>query len=271
MIVLVILVLLAALYLFLIAPALKKPDDSTLRGWLYAHRGLHDGNHQVPENSMEAFRRAVEGGYGIELDVHLTRDGKLIVHHDGSLKRVCGVDKCIRDLSFDELRAIPLPDGSPIPLFTEVLSLVDGRVPLIVEIKQESGPEAVAAEALRQLREYHGPYCMESFHPLAVRYFKRNAPEIIRGQLAMGYPWKPGDTGRAAHFALKYLLVNVLGRPHFIAYSVPNDRNLSMGLMKHLFRPYLAAWTIRSQQVLDQAQREGYGYPIFELFIPQGK
>lgn len=271
MIVLCILLILAALYLFLIAPALKKPDDSALRGWLYAHRGLHDGNHQVPENSMEAFRRAVEGGYGIELDVHLTRDGKLIVHHDGNLKRVCGVDKRIRDLTFEELRVIPLPDGSAIPLFTEVLALVNGRTPLIVEVKEESGPEAVAAETLRQLKAYQGPYCVESFHPLAVRYCKRHAPEIVRGQLAMGYPWKPGGTSRAAHFALKSLLVNVLGRPHFVAYSVPDDRNLSMWLMKHLFRPYLAGWTIRSQQVLDQAQGEGYRYPIFEKFIPAGK
>ena len=83
---LIALLLLCALYLFLIAPA-KRPDDRALRGWLYAHRGLHDGNRSVPENSLEAFRRAAEAGYGVELDVQLTRDGMLVVHHDASLKR----------------------------------------------------------------------------------------------------------------------------------------------------------------------------------------
>lgn len=262
---------LAALYLFLIAPALKKPDDSALRGWLYAHRGLHDGNRQVPENSMEAFRRAAESGYGIELDVHLTRDGRLVVHHDGSLKRVCGVDRRIRDLTYQELCAIPLPDSSVIPLFTQVLSLVDGRVPLIVEVKHESGAAAVAQATLETLRTYRGPCCVESFHPLAVRYFRKHAPDIVRGQLAMGYPWKKGESSRLVHFGLKSLLINALGRPHFIAYSVPDDHSLSMWLMKHVFHPYLAGWTIRSQQVLDDALNQGYRYPIFELFCPAKK
>ena len=262
---------LVALYLFLIAPALRKPDDAPLRGWLYAHRGLHDGNRQVPENSMEAFRRAVENGYGIELDLHLTKDQRVIVHHDGNLKRVCGVDKNIRDLTYDQLCAIPLPDGSQIPLFQDVLTLVDGRVPLIVEIKHESGPSAVAAAALSMLRAYQGPYCVESFHPMAVRYFRKHAPEVVRGQLAMGYKWQTGDSSKAAHFVLKNLLINVLGRPHFIAYSVPADHTLSMWLMKRLFHPYLAGWTIRSQDVLDESLRQGYRYPIFELFIPQKK
>lgn len=88
-----ILAVLFLVYLWLIAPAGKKPDDSALKGWLYAHRGLHDGNHQVAENSLEAFRRAMETGYGMELDVQLTADDQLVVFHDKNLKRVCGVDQ----------------------------------------------------------------------------------------------------------------------------------------------------------------------------------
>lgn len=102
------LVLLAGLYLFLIAPGRKRPDASALTGWLYAHRGLHGGD--VPENSLAAFSRAVEAGYGIELDVQLTRDGFLVVHHDASLKRVCGADLRICDITFEELCRHPLPD-----------------------------------------------------------------------------------------------------------------------------------------------------------------
>ena len=147
MTIVIVLATLIALYLFLTAPCMKRPDDSRLRGWLYAHRGLHDGNRQVPENSMEAFRLAVENGYGMELDVQLTKDGSMVVHHDGSLKRVCGVDKNIRDLTYEELCRISLPDGSRVPLFQEVLDMVDGRAPIIVEVKHYGGAAKVAKAA----------------------------------------------------------------------------------------------------------------------------
>ena len=108
--ILVCLMFLAGLYLFLIAPGRARPDASALTGWLYAHRGLHGGS--VPENSLAAFSRAAEAGYGIELDVQLTLDGRLVVHHDASLKRVCGADLRICDITFEELCRHLLPDGS---------------------------------------------------------------------------------------------------------------------------------------------------------------
>ena len=263
----IILLILIALYLFLIAPSAERPDDSRLRGWMYAHRGLHDGNVDVPENSMEAFRLAVEKGYGMELDVQLTKDGQLVVHHDGSLLRVCGVDKLLREVSYADLPL--LPDGSRIPLFSEVLSMVDGRAPMIVEVKHYGGAARVAKAAHEVLKGYHGPYCVESFQPLAMLYFRKNAPHIVRGQLASGGEWDREALNLPSYIALKYLLVNVLSRPHFVAYSVPADRVLSMWLMKRVFRPLLACWTVRDQKVLDYANKEGYLYPIFELFEPK--
>ncbi len=268
--VLIALVCLFLLYLWLVAPARRRPDARPLQGWLYAHRGLHDGNRQVPENSMAAFARAMEAGYGMELDVQLTRDGQLVVHHDGNLKRVCGVDRNIRDLTYDELCRIPLPDGSRVPLFSEVLALVNGRVPLIVEVKHHGSAAGNAAAAYAQLKDYAGPYCVESFNPLAMRYFKKNAPQVVRGQLAYGGKWQPEELDAVSHFALKHLLVNCVSRPHFVAYSVPTDHTLAMWLMKRVFHPLLAGWTIRSQEVLDHAKAEGYDYPIFELFTPKG-
>ena len=213
------LVLLAGLYLFLIAPGRKRPDASALTGWLYAHRGLHGGD--VPENSLAAFSRAVEAGYGIELDVQLTRDGFLVVHHDASLKRVCGADLRICDITFEELCRHPLPDGSCVPLFSDVLTLVGGRVPLIVEVKHHGGAARNAASALQQLGAYGGPYCVESFHPLAMRYFRLHAPDVVRGQLAMGGARQPGETGFIAYFALKHLLVNSLSRPALCGLFLP--------------------------------------------------
>jgi len=264
---LIVVLILIALYLFLIAPATKKLDDSQLRGWLYAHRGLHDGNVNVPENSMEAFRLAVENGYGMELDVQLTRDGRLVVHHDGSLKRVCGVDKLVREVDYADLPL--LPDGSRIPLFSEVLSMVDGRAPIIVEVKHYGGAARVAKAAHEALKGYRGAYCVESFDPTAMYYFRKNAPQIVRGQLASGGEWDRAALNLPSYIALKYLLVNVLSRPHFVAYSVPADRVISMWLMKRVFKPLLACWTVRGQKVLDDARKEGYLYPIFELFTPE--
>lgn len=265
-IVIILLVLIAA-YLFLIAPDKNSPDVSHLNGWLYAHRGLHDGNVNVPENSMEAFRLAVEKGYGMELDVQLTRDGQLVVHHDGSLKRVCGVDKNLRDVDFADLPL--LPDGSRIPLFAEVLAMVDGRAPIIVEVKHYGGAAKVAKAAHEVLKGYSGPYCVESFDPTAMHYFRKNAPEIVRGQLASGGKWNKKELNYVSYFALKHLLVDVLSRPHFVAYSVPTDKVLSVWLMKRVFKPHLACWTVRSQEVLDYSRKQGYEYPIFELFTPK--
>ena len=267
MAIVIILLILIGLYLFLIAPSNEKPDDSRLRGWLYAHRGLHDGNVKVPENSMKAFRLAVEKGYGMELDVQLTKDGKLVVHHDGSLKRVCGVDKLIREMDFADLPL--LPDGSRIPLLREVLSMVDGRAPIIVEVKHYGGAAKVAKAAHEILKGYKGAYCVESFDPTAVHWFRKNAPHIVRGQLASGGKWDRAALNLPSYIALKYLLINVLSRPHFVAYSVPTDHVVSMLLMKKVFKPLLACWTVRDQQVLDYAVKEGYQYPIFELFEPK--
>ena len=269
MTILILVLILLAVYLFLICPSFQRPDDSHLRGWLYAHRGLHDGNVSVPENSMEAFRLAVENGYGMELDVQLTKDGKLIVHHDGSLKRVCGVDRLIRDTDYADLPL--LPDGSKIPLLAEVLSMVDGRTPIIVEVKHNGGAAKNAAGAWEVLKNYQGPYCVESFDPTAMYYFRKHAPHIVRGQLASGGKWNKADLNFASYVALRYLLVHVLSRPHFVSYKVPEDKVLSMWLMKHVFKPYLACWTVRSQQVLDYAYAQGYQYPIFELFAPEKK
>lgn len=262
-----ILLILLTLYLFLIAPSNEKPDDRPLCGWLYAHRGLHDGNVKVPENSMEAFRLAVEKGYGMELDVQLTKDGKLVVHHDGSLKRVCGVDKLIREVAFADLPL--LPDGSRIPLLSEVLAMVDGRAPIIVEIKHYGGAAKVAQAAHEILKDYKGAYCVESFDPSGMGWYRKNAPHIVRGQLANGGAWKKEELNLVSYIALKYLLVNVLSRPHFVAYSVPEDRVCSVWMMKKIFKPLLACWTVRDQQTLDYARKEGYLYPIFELFEPK--
>ena len=255
----------AAIYLWMIAPSHSRPKADALLNRLYAHRGLHDGERGVPENSLVAFSRAADAGYGIELDVQLTGDLVLVVHHDANTSRLCGKDAVIRDTRHEDLPK--LPDGSAIPTFAEVLALVNGRVPLIVEIKPYGKATENAAATLQALRGYAGAYCVESFHPSAVRYFRKTAPGVLRGQLAMGGKRNPKEANVQAYIALKYLLVNVMGRPHFVAYSSAEDRNLSMWLMKRTYRPMLAALTLRSQAALQQAKSH-YQMWIFERFTP---
>ena len=260
---LAVLLLVFVVYLWLIAPA-RRPFPKTFRDdVLYAHRGLHDGNKAIIENSMKAFALAVEHGYGMELDIQSTLDGQVVVHHDSNTLRVCGQDAVIAQTNYADLP--PLPDGTPIPLFSNFLQFVRGRVPIIVEFKYQKHYEHMMRAALAQLRNYNGDTCLESFHPAIVHYLHKQAPEQLRGQLSAG-AFDQG-THPAAAFALKHLLIHFLSRPHFIAYSFDHDRTLSLKLIRLLFRPIFIAWTVRSQADLDAA-RKRYDAIIFEGFTP---
>ena len=159
----------------------------------------------------------------------------------------------------------PLPDGTPIPLFSEFLKLVDGKVPVIIELKHHKEYLRTVRGALELLQGYDGDYCLESFHPYIVRYLRLHAPEELRGQLSTGVFDK--NTSPVQAFSLKHLLVNVLSRPHFIAYGFKHDETPSLKLIHRLFRPLLITWTVRNQQELD-ATRNRYDALMFEGFIP---
>ena len=135
MIFLQIFICLAALYVFLMHPRIRRADSSPFLGAFFAHRGLHDNNHQIPENSLAAFQRAVDAGYGIELDVQLSADRIPVVFHDATLSRMCGIDRRVDELTFAELRQLSLGNTKEqIPSFQEALAFVNGKVPLLVEL-----------------------------------------------------------------------------------------------------------------------------------------
>ena len=258
--------LLIALYLFLIAPSRRGKDISKLLGWHYAHRGLFDIKKGVPENSLAAIQNAVTQGYGIELDVQLTLDGEIAVFHDKDLRRMCGMDVALSKITSAHLNTCHLSGTSEtIPLFSAVLEAVGGRVPLIVEIKHYGNIEVLSAKVHELLSRYKGPYCVESFHPLAMRWFKKNAPEVIRGQLASGII--SGETPKMLQRVLKYLLLNIFSRPDFIAYDVRSNQNTSLWLLRRIFKPLFVAWTIRSRDEESKAQRH-YDLQIFEGHTP---
>ena len=178
---------LLALPTAMLAPAIPTPEKKApFLGQNIAHRGLFTADQRIPENSLAAFRRAVEAGYGMELDVQLSRDGQVVVFHDDDLKRVCGVDAPVDALDYAELQALPLcGTGERMPLFSEVLQLVDGRTPMIVELKNGRRNRELCEKTLALLRAYSGPCCIESFNPMIVSWFRFHAPDLLRGQLAM--------------------------------------------------------------------------------------
>ena len=267
----IILCILLAVYLFVIAPRIfGKPDVTPLLNTHYAHRGLHDNETDAPENSIAAFQKAVDAGYGIELDVQLTRDRIPVVFHDETLDRVCGVSGKVRDYTYEELQAFTLCKSEErIPLFKDVLKTVDGRVPLIVEIKIHESASAVCPAADALLREYKGVYCIESFHPMAVRWYMKNRPEAIRGQLSSSFNL-PDKREPFDQMLVHYMLTNVLCRPDFIAYNHKCKYNISRLMCKAIFRSLNVAWTIRSQEEMDMSARD-FDLFIFENFIPRAE
>lgn len=259
-------------YVFLLMPRLAgRPDMTPLRAVQYAHRGLHDNRSDAPENSLKAFRLAVERGFGIELDVQLSKDKVPVVFHDDSLLRVCGVDKKVGELTLAELKTLRLLDSAEtIPTFEEFLQLVNGRVPLIVEIKMAWMNAEVCPAAQALLDGYRGVYCVESFNPLALRWYKKNRPRIARGQLATDFRKDKEPGNPLLFFLLGNLLLNRLTRPDFIAYNHKHADKWGFRICRKFYRSFCAAWTIRSEEEWKQAGR-WFDVPIFEGYIPQSK
>ena len=269
MIIAVLVILLIPLYLFLIMPRVSaRPDTAPFEGWLYAHRGLHNNASDAPENSMKAFRKAVDAGYGIELDVQLTKDRIPVVFHDGTLDRVCGVHGKVCDFTFEQLQQFHLCESEEkIPKFIDVLELVDGRVPLIVEYKGETTDVSVCNVADPLLRAYKGTYCIESFNPLIVAWYRKNRREVLRGQLAEKL-YSKGTKKSALNFVLEHLLLNFYAKPDFIAYNHRHYDNLSRTLATGWFKNISVAYTIKNQEEYEAAKAH-FDWFIFDSFIPE--
>ena len=267
MVVAIAIVVLVILYIFILKGRTGHKDLPALRGWYYAHRGLH--SQGVPENSMAAFRAAKDAGYGIELDVHLMQDGTLAVIHDHSLKRTVGVDVNIEDLTLAQLEDYRLEGtGEKIPLFSEVLELYRGEAPLIVELKPTGkNQDALCKAACDMLSDYKGAYCVESFDPRCVVWLRKNRKDIIRGQLTENFFRSNSSLPGVVKFLMKYNFFNVATRPDFIAYRFADRRNISNFLCRKLWGLQGVTWTIRTKEDFDTAVAENW-IPIFENFEP---
>ena len=256
-------------YLFASAPGIqKKKKWQHLTGWDYAHRGLYDNEHGIPENSMAAFRRAVDKGYGIELDVHLTADNQLVVFHDDTLTRMCGMNKKISSFLYSDLmqlRLLGTEEG--IPLFKDVLELIDGKVPLIIELKVDGSNQNLLCPLVWQLlSRYKGDYCIESFHPFVLQWFKRHEPQVVRGQLSCNF-FKENPHCDIVLFLMSNLMTNFFTHPDFIAYKYLDLDNPAVIYNRKLFHIMTVVWTIPGKPTYDRFKNK-VDVMIFEGFEP---
>lgn len=263
------LLLITALYLLAIMPSRSKIDFSNFNKHFYAHRGLHKEVHISPENSYAAFELAVKNNYGIELDVQLTKDNIPVVFHDYTLERLCGKQIHLIDLTLEELQQYTLYSSyERIPTLESILNLVDGKVPLIIEYKIKHTNNSVCKYSNDLLVHYKGSYCIESFNPFALYWYKKNRPDIIRGQLSSNFIKDKNKGNKLLHFIVQNLLINFITKPHFIAYNHKYANMLSFNLCRKLFSITTFAWTVQSQDEYETCNPY-FDYIIFEQFHPK--
>lgn len=270
-IILIALVLFAIFWILSLHGIRRKPGFYGFEGEHYAHRGLHDKSRGIPENSLTAFRLAAEAGYGAELDVHLSRDGRLVVMHDENLQRMCGVNRNIRDMTADELDQCRLWNtGEKIPYLEEVLPIFSGSFPLVIEIKTCGNNGArVTGKVCAMLHKYPDvKFCIESFDPRVLMWLKKHQPKIVRGQLSCNYfkgeqrlPW-------ILKLILTNLTLNILTKPHFIAYRLEDRNQLSFRLCRKIWGIQEFSWTVRTPEAEADAV-QSRRLIIFEGFLPQ--
>lgn len=234
------------------------PPDPAVAGWLkgavYAHRGVHGAG--VEENSTGAFARALERGLGIECDVRLSRDGRAIVFHDATLDRLTGQAGRVDQRGVAEITAVTLSTGGEsIPTLRDLLALVAGNVPLLIELKSDKDKPAgspsvrdLCRAVRRDLDGYAGPVAVMSFDPRVGGWFARRAPEVPRGLVVT-------EKGRRTWSgALKRRVALWDSCAQFLAYDV---RDLPSGFaqgQRQRGLPLLT-WTVSTPALRERAAR----------------
>lgn len=267
----------AALILFIIFLLLIKPSMRRHRilqrclGRQFAHRGLHDAASGIPENTLVAYSRAVEKGFGIELDVRLTADEIPVIMHDPNTLRMTGEEHDIAQCELEALKTLRLKGTDQrIPTLAEALELVNGRVPLIVELKVcGNNFELLGTKTFELLDSYNGDYMIECFDPRMLSWVRKHRPRTVRGQLIMHFR-RHGDEvlSPVVDWVTHNLLLNVIARPDFISIFYPDRQSLPLKLCRMLGVKELD-WTVKTQDELDVCRSDGVDSCIFEGFIPR--
>ena len=243
-------------------------DLTWIKNMNIAHRGLHSLDKSVPENSMKAIELAIEKNYGIEIDVNVLKDGTVVVFHDNHLARlVPGRTEFLKDLNLEDIKDLRiLNTEEKIPTLKEVLDKVDGRVPLLIELKPLGDKVLLCENFWNTIKDYKGPYGIHSFNPWIVRWFKKNHNEVIRGQITEFFR-KDEKMKKISKYLMKTMAFNFITKPDFINYGIvdlPNkycDRLYKKGMC-------IIAYASKSQEEFDFVKKH-YDNSVFEYFIPK--
>lgn len=240
--------------------------------WFYkapfAHRGLHN-EQGAPENTLAAFQLTIDKGYGVELDVRLCRDGEVMVFHDDNLDRLTNGRGYVNHTCLTELRKLKVEcSDQGIPTLRETLELVDGKVPVLVELKGlVGGSDKLDPATAKILDDYQGPFAILAFNPHRLAWYAKNRPEILRGQNTERYT--EFGLSRWRRFAYRHCLFNAFSQPDFISYEIDMLPNWRMRRMKKKGVPMIS-WTIDNLHRLRSA-REHVDNIIFEHIDPDAK
>lgn len=235
-------------------------DLSFLKQNLLIHRGIQDEENRIIENTILSFQEAMKYNYGIELDVHILKDGEVVVFHDDNLERMAGIKRKIKELSYEDIRKIRLLGTENfIPKLSEVLDLVKGRVPLLIELKYDVKVGRLEKKVVELLENYEGNYAIQSFQPLTIRWFYKNKPTIVRGQL-----YSDNKIG----YVIKNFIFNRIGKPDFISYNI---KDLNRARTKKIRKKkLLLGWTVKTRKEYEEI-RTFYDNLICENFIIKGE
>lgn len=261
-----VLIVLAVAYVFMIKP---RPEPKTSVEPLkvdYAHRGLF-GRDEIVENTMPAFRAAERAGFGIELDVQLTSDGKVVVFHDETLERMCGISARVDSKTASELSWADLKGTwEKIPMFEDIIGHIDHRIPLCIELK---GNDVTLCEKVAQmLDDYDGYYSVESFNPMLLNWFRVNRPRIVRGQLTTNLFKTSKNAPFFSKIACTTMILNFRSKPDYIAYDVNCPKQFPVVLCEKLYHPLMFAWTVKDEATMAELKANGR-VCIFQDFIPK--
>lgn len=210
---------------------------------LIAHRGLFD-NKYIYENTIEAFAQAIDKNYHIELDVHLLKDNTIVVYHDDNLKRLAGINKKLKDITYKEIKNIKIGKNSHIPTLVEVLDLVKGKVTLLIELKSDYLGVKLEKEIVKILDNYQGKYAIQSFNPLTLLWFKKNRPSILRGLIMSSFKFK--DLRQNVFKTSQRKIGKYLCKPDFLSFNVTSI-TIDKLLKKHKNK-FLLGWTITNKE-----------------------
>lgn len=249
------------------------PDLEAVFARPIAHRGYHNTDDGIIENTPSAIQQAVDRNFSIEVDVQETADGEALVFHDYTLDRLTeGTGRVIEQQACDLLGTHMKTGTDRLWLLRDLFDLVDGKVPLVIEIKsllRRDAQGAFVRHVADQVADYKGPACIKSFDPDMLSIARTHRPHVLRGIVADGA--EPGPEyarfSRVDRFILRHILHAPRTRPHFISYGVRDLPRAGPGFLRSVFKVPLMCWTVRTREQRETAQRHA-DQIVFEGFDP---